>query len=297
MIFLSKSIALNNNSLCQGRYEQFHQVEYSQQALQAAVSLALRFLPSRRFPDKALDLLDDAAARRRLLQPPSSSSPPVIVIEELDVAQVVSASTGIPLAFIASSYSSKDTPPGRLEQQLGDWVLGQQHAVSAVCSHLQLGRAGLSPRNGPLGVFLLLGGSGVGKTELAKRVSQLLFPLGGGNEEEGTLQQGALLRLDMSEYMEAFSVSRLIGAPPGYVGYADKSGSGGGGLLTEAIRNRPYQARVIIARVKDWQINHDILSCSQTIIYGKQRTGCLFTINAHSLRWCCWTSSRRPIET
>jgi len=226
------------------RYQQFHHVEYSQQALQAAVSLAQRFLPSRRFPDKALDLLDDAAARRRLLQPPSSSSTAaaVMVIEELDVAQVVAASTGIPLASIASSHSA-GTSPGQLEQQLGGWVLGQQQAVAAVCSHLQLGRAGLSPRGGPLGVFLLLGGSGVGKTELAKRVSQLMFPLGGDGEESAQegVQQGSLLRLDMSEYMEPFSVTRLIGAPPGYVGYADKSGSGGGGMLTEAIRNRPYQ--------------------------------------------------------
>ena len=175
----------------------------------------VRFLPSRRFPDKAIDLLDDAAARLKLNQPPISNSNPnsnpdliipeasELAVGEQNIAQVVSTTTGIPLSVLqkhgATTSGAGETDLLELEQKLGRAVIGQKLAVSAVCNALRVAKAGLGRVDRPLGVFLLLGGSGVGKTELAKRVSQQLFPIGGSESVDVAEERGAMLRIDMSE--------------------------------------------------------------------------------------------------
>lgn len=192
-----------------------------------------RFLPSRRFPDKAIDLLDDAAARLKLDRPPISNSNPnskadlssevsELLVGEQNIAQVVSTTTGIPLSVLqkhgATTLGAGETELLELEQKLGRAVIGQKLAVSAVCNALRVAKAGLGRVDRPLGVFLLLGGSGVGKTELAKRVSQQLFPIGGGersglsgSESESVdvaEERGAMLRIDMSEVYSIRVLSR-----------------------------------------------------------------------------------------
>lgn len=140
---------------------------------------------------------------------------------EEDVASVVSRTTGIPVRKLLSTDREKLL---HMEQELEKKVIGQSHAVRAVSNAVRIARAGLHSHTKPIGCFLFLGPSGVGKTELAKALAEFMFH-----------DPNAMLRIDMSEYMERFSVSRLIGAPPGYVGYDE------GGVLTEAVRRRPYQ--------------------------------------------------------
>ena len=253
------------------RYSIHHGLTFQPEALQAAVSLSVRYLPQRRLPDKAIDLLDEAASQARLqaLEPPADLKAlegrvqtaarerdeaiaaqdyetaarcrdaeedfrreldqslrqwqeglPEPVVTSQEVAQVVSQWTGIPLTALTQSERARLLA---LEDQLGRRVAGQKEAVAAVSRAIRRGRAGLKDPDRPVGAFLFLGPTGVGKTELCRALAQALF----GSED-------ALLRFDMTEFAEKHTMSRLTGAPPGYVGHEE------GGELTEAVRRRPY---------------------------------------------------------
>lgn len=204
----------------QDQYAKHHGVQIQSEALQAAVSLSTKYLPQRRQPDKALDLLDEACARvvTQTAAVTDLSAPRIVTAEA--VAEVIAEWTGIPLTQLTEDDRRKYA---HMETWLRGRVIGQDHAVSAVAGAVRASRAGLSNPNRPVGVFLFLGPSGVGKTELAKALAEFLF----GSES-------ALLRFDMSEFHDEHTVARLIGAPPGY------RDSQRGGQLTEALRRRPY---------------------------------------------------------
>ncbi len=195
-----------------GRYERHHNVRIGDDALEAAVRLSVRYMPERRLPDKAIDLLDEAAAAARLAGEPSLSPG--------HMADVVFRMTGIRPAV---AQSSEKEALLSLESQLLQRVVGQDGAVRAVARAVQRGRLLGHGGGRPLGSFLFCGPSGVGKTELARALCACLF----GDER-------SLIRFDMSEFREPHSVAKLIGSPPGYVGFGE------GGLLTERIRRRPY---------------------------------------------------------
>ena len=197
------------------RYETHHGLSITDEALSAAVSLSVRFLPGRFLPDKAIDLMDEAAA---LVHMEGGSGNHRVTAE--DIAVVVSAWTGILATRLTEDEGEKLL---HMEETLGRRVVGQQEAVRALSRAIRRGRVGLKDPRRPIGSFLFLGPTGVGKTELCKALAEVLF------EDEK-----ALLRFDMSEYMERHTVSRLIGSPPGYVGHEE------GGQLTEKVRRRPY---------------------------------------------------------
>jgi ATP-dependent Clp protease ATP-binding subunit ClpC len=197
-----------------GRYESHHQVRFSDEALVAAVTMADRYITDRFLPDKAVDLIDQAGARTRLRGEPARE------VTAADIAAVVSRSTGVPVAQLTEAEKDRLL---RLEQQLQARVIGQDEAVAAVAEAVRRSRAGLADPRRPAGSFLFLGPTGVGKTELARALADGLF----GSDR-------AMIRLDMSEFAERHNVSRLAGAPPGYIGYDDA------GQLTEAVRRRPY---------------------------------------------------------
>ena len=200
------------------RYEAHHRLTISQEAVEAAVKLSSRYVCDRFLPDKAIDLMDEAAARVVL----SSAGPgnDLRAVEASDVAAVAAEWTGIPVAAMTEEEGQRLRS---LEDTLKKRVIGQDAAVEAVAAAVRRGRAGLKEQGRPIGSFLFAGPTGVGKTELCRALAEALF----GSEKD-------LIRLDMSEYSEKFTASRLIGAPPGYVG------SDEGGLLTELIRRRPY---------------------------------------------------------
>ena len=253
------------------RYEAHHRLSIGEDALEAAVDLSCRYLPERFLPDKAIDLMDEAAARVRTGQPAPPAELRVLAerrrkagaekdsairaqdfetaarlrdaeesfrlqyeeeqrkfrdtcrrraVTREDVAAVVSAWTGIPAETLSEEESRKLTA---LEETLHRRVIGQEEAVHAVSAAIRRSRVGLGDPKRPVGTFLFLGPTGVGKTELCRALAEALF----GSEE-------SLIRFDMSEYMEKHTVSRLLGAPPGYAGYEE------GGLLTEKIRRHPY---------------------------------------------------------
>ncbi|KLO24137.1 ATP-dependent Clp protease ATP-binding subunit [Marinitoga sp. 1155] len=255
------------------KYEEHHKVKYTNQALEAAVNLSLRYITDRYLPDKAVDLIDEAGARMRLnaLTLPKNlkkmlnkitelenkkeyfvqkdkydeveeiknqinelkkkyskkysewrknAEKDIIEITEENISEVVSDWTGVPLKKLEMSEMERLL---NLEAVLHERVIGQDDAIKAVSKAIRRARSGIKDPKRPTGVFLFLGPTGVGKTELAKTIAEYLF----GDEK-------ALVRIDMSEYMEKFNVSRLVGAPPGYVGYEE------GGQLTEAVRRRPY---------------------------------------------------------
>lgn len=255
------------------RYEEHHGVEISDDALHAAVQLSVRYINSRQLPDKAIDLMDESAAKVRLEKTDESSELADLqneianLIEEKeaairqqdfeaaarlrikekkltqqltevafmevkeasgyadsvtaeDVATVVSQWTGVPLQQMEKKESERLLD---LEKILHQRVVGQEEAVKAVARSIRRARSGLKDPNRPIGSFMFLGPTGVGKTELAKALAEAMF----GSED-------ALVRVDMSEFMEKYSTSRLIGSPPGYVGYDE------GGQLTEKIRSKPY---------------------------------------------------------
>ncbi|HYB72696.1 MAG TPA: ATP-dependent Clp protease ATP-binding subunit [Candidatus Sulfotelmatobacter sp.] len=255
------------------RYEAHHQAIITDEAVQAAARLSQRYIADRYLPDKAIDVIDEAGSRARLktLMLPADLREMENEVERLraqkedairtqafevaarlrdaerrqraeleerktqwkegrakertvvsaeDIAYIVSKWTGIPLTQIEEEESSKLV---RMEQELAKRVVGQEEAIKAVSRAIRRSRAGIKNPNRPVGSFIFLGPTGVGKTELAKALAEFLF----GTED-------AVVRIDMSEYMERFSTSRLIGAPPGYIGYDDS------GQLTEKVRRRPF---------------------------------------------------------
>ena len=247
------------------RYEAHHNLEITDEALHAAAHLAARYVPDRFMPDKAIDLIDEASARVRLYKVPFAgdlvdkvdtverSSPTGLydearlrnaefdlgdplddldldfeeetVIEkpkvfEEDIAEVVSMWTGIPVRRLATEEKQRLL---QMEGSLHKRVIGQHEAIEALSKAVRRARAGLKDPRRPIGTFIFLGPTGVGKTELAKALAEFMF----GSED-------ALVKLDMSEFMERHNVARLVGSPPGYVGYEE------GGQLTEAVRRRPY---------------------------------------------------------
>ena len=255
------------------RYEEHHNVEITDEAVRSAVNLSVRYITSRQLPDKAIDLIDESAAKVRLDQTDDLSKSAMVKLEidtfvkekeraiqkqdfetaaqfrrqekamrkkldklllleekhengyanrvtEEDVATVVSEWTGVPLQQLEKKESQRLL---ELEALLHERVVGQDEAVKAVSRAIRRARSGLKDPNRPIGSFMFLGPTGVGKTELAKALSEVMF----GDEN-------SLIRVDMSEFMEKYSTSRLIGSPPGYVGYDE------GGQLTEKIRQKPY---------------------------------------------------------
>ncbi|MBV7328912.1 ATP-dependent Clp protease ATP-binding subunit [Chloroflexi bacterium TSY] len=253
------------------RYEEHHKLYITDEALTAAASLAARYVPDRFMPDKAIDVIDEAGSRVRMYKAPhadnlretfmdlkrlqkqkeealetqrfddaidlryrevelearlselregwnESDNRPQVTPE--DIAEVVAMWTGVPVSRIAGEERERLL---EMEQALHQRIVGQDEPIKAICKAVRRARAGLKDPRRPIGSFMFLGPTGVGKSETAKVLAQFLF----GSDE-------ALLKLDMSEFMERHNVSRLVGAPPGYVGYEE------GGQLTEAIRRRPY---------------------------------------------------------
>ena len=198
------------------RYERYHGVSIPPEAIHAAVELSVRYLPGRYLPDKAIDLLDEAAAARRIADASGSRR----ALTPADIARVVSKASGVPAERVGEAERER---LANLEQRLAAEVIGQPQAVAAVASAIRRSRTGLRESGRPIGAMLFLGPTGVGKTQLARTLAKCWF----GSEK-------ALLRFDMSEYMERHTVARLLGAPPGYVGHDE------GGQLTEAVRRRPY---------------------------------------------------------
>ncbi len=193
------------------RYETFHGVKLTREALESAVCISVRYISDRFLPDKAIDLIDEAAAHKRMQGG--------MAVTAQDVALAAQEKTGIPLASLTDGEAARLL---RLETGLSERILGQEHAVNAICGALRRAGTGVRDMQKPSCSFLLIGPSGVGKTECAKALSELLYG------------KDAFVRLDMTEYTEPHSVSKLIGAPPGYAGYGE------GGLLTERIRRKPY---------------------------------------------------------
>lgn len=255
------------------RYEAHHHVRYSDEALQAAVSMSSRYIQDRFLPDKAIDVLDEAGARMRIRNRTlpdeirkfddelrrvrldkeeaasaqeferaaqlrdkekqleeqraeaekrfsEESNKELANITEVEIADVVSMSTGVPVSNLTEAEADKLL---RMEGVLHERIIGQEEAVTALSKAIRRSRSGLKDPKRPSGSFIFLGPSGVGKTELSKALAEFLF----GTED-------ALITYDMSEYMEKHSVSRLVGSPPGYVGFDE------GGQLTKAVRQRPY---------------------------------------------------------
>ena len=192
--------------------ERHHGVKISDAAITAAVELSSRYINDRHLPDKAIDLTDEAAARIRV------SGGGLVTAE--DIAAVVSVWTGIPVANLSADETKRLRD---MESILHRRVVGQSEAVRAVSMAIRRGRVGLSDPDRPIGSFLFLGPTGVGKTELCRALAEAVY----GDTD-------AMIRLDMSEYMEKHAVSKLIGSPPGYVGYED------GGQLTERVRRKPW---------------------------------------------------------
>jgi ATP-dependent Clp protease ATP-binding subunit ClpC len=258
------------------RYEAHHKVHFSDEALAAAVKFSSRYVTDRRLPDKAIDLMDEAAAKLRValysMPPELKKSKSELdrlkaeeeqagverdyeraarmkaerlrleeqfnknrdqwesehkldeVVDVDDIAQVLAQWTGIPVSQMMEAESEKLL---KMEERLHERIIGQEAAIHAVADAIRRARSGLKDPRRPIGSFIFIGPSGVGKTELAKALAEFLFD-----------DEDALVRMDKSEYHEQHTVSRLFGAPPGYVGYEE------GGQLTEAVRRRPY--RVIL---------------------------------------------------
>ena len=219
------------------RYEAFHHVAISDEAIRAAVELSDRYVTDRYMPDKAIDLIDEAASMTKLntrsqalaTEVPETERPwqtedvlpaQAPVIGQKEVAHIVSEWTGVPLGEVETDDQEKTL---HLEDKLAQRVIGQTEAITTICRAIRRARAGLNDPTRPLGVFMLLGPSGVGKTELCKALSEALFG-----------RESSLIRIDMSEYSEEASISRLIGSPPGYVGHGE------GGQLTDAVLKQPY---------------------------------------------------------
>lgn len=214
----SEEVALQMLEILKPKYESFHKVSFTPEAMKSAVHLSKRYIGERYLPDKAIDLLDEAGAQVRLSH--TSGSRADINVLETDIQKVVSQWTGVPITKLTEKESEKLL---HLEEMIHKRFVNHEMAVAAVSEAVRRGRIGLSNANRPIASFIFLGPTGVGKTELAKTLAEIMF----GKED-------AMIRLDMSEYMEKHEVAKLIGAPPGYVGYEE------GGQLTEAVRVKPY---------------------------------------------------------
>ena len=231
------------------RYESFHQVHYTDEALEAAVRQSTRYIPDRFLPDKAIDVIDEAGARVKLrvraeqgnlddlstslseweratygrAQAPITDEEDQIVMGEVnrtDIEEVIARWTGIPIVSLKEEESKKLL---RIEAELHKRVISQRPAISALARAIRRSRAGLKNPHRPVGSFLFLGPTGVGKTEVARCLAEFLFG-----------SQRSMIRFDMSEFMEKHAVSKLIGSPPGYVGHEE------GGQLTERVKRSPY---------------------------------------------------------
>lgn len=200
----------------QEEFEHFHHLTISSDAIQASADLSKRYITDRFLPDKAIDLMDEAAAKLRV----TTQDVDGLTVEDQDIYNLIAEKTGIPVQKLVSDERSKLST---MEQTLSSRVIGQEDAARSVSDAIIRSRAGIQDPNRPLGSFLFLGPTGVGKTELAKVLADELFAT-----------EDKLIRLDMSEYMQSHSISQLIGSPPGYVGHDD------GGQLTEAVRTNPY---------------------------------------------------------
>lgn len=203
------------------RYEKHHHVQYTDEALEAAAALSARYIQDRLLPDKAIDVIDEAGARTRLVQA-AKDDEAATVIDVPAIEEVVAKIARIPPKSV--SKDDKDTLKN-LERNLKHVIFGQDEAIEALSDAIKLARAGLKPTDKPIGAFMFAGPTGVGKTEVCK---QLAFALG-----------VEFVRFDMSEYMEAHTASRLIGSPPGYVGFDQ------GGLLTEKIHKHPHSVLLL----------------------------------------------------
>ena len=200
-------------------YEQHHGIHYTEDALRACVELSERYINERHLPDKAIDLLDEAGAYAH--QMTNSCLPPTAhVVDRADIERIITRTTGIPVEQLSLNEREKIK---HLPRHLKSRVVGQREAIDQLAKTLLLHKSGLRQHNRPIGVFLFAGPTGVGKTLLAKELSAYLF-----NNDK------SLIRIDMSECGERHSISRLIGSPPGYVGYGE------GGQLSEAVRRQPY---------------------------------------------------------
>ena len=284
------------------RYEAHHRVKFQDEAIRAAVWLSNRYISGRALPDKAIDVIDEAGSRARLslavvppdLQELESRIQEVVrekeaaiqaqefekaagfrdqekelkrrlaelkkswqveageataVVDVRMICRVISDMTGIPVTEVEEEETRKLL---RMEDELRKWVIGQDDALDAVSKAIRRNRAGLRDPRRPIGSFLFLGPTGVGKTEVARRLAEFLFG-----------DQSALIRVDMSEYMEKFSVSRLVGAPPGYVGYDE------GGMLTEKVRRKPYSV-VLLDEIE--KAHHDVFNILLQVLEDGQLT-------------------------
>ncbi len=214
------------------RYEAFHDVTFETSALEAAVNLSVRYITSRMLPDKAIDLIDEAASRVILKGKRN-------VVNAEDIAEIVSLWTGVPINQLTSTEAEKLLS---MAEELKKRVVGQDEAIESLTRAVKRSKAGLKDPKRPVGSFIFLGASGVGKTELAKALAVYLF----GNEQN-------IVRIDMSEYTEKHTTSRLVGAPPGYVGHDE------GGQLTEPVRRKPYSIVLFDEIEKGAQEVHNLL--------------------------------------
>ena len=196
-------------------YEKHHNVIYTDEAIEACVRMSERYITDRCLPDKAIDAMDEAGSMVRLKNPQKTGH-----VTADDVADVISKMTGIPSGKVAEGEGGKLV---KMKAKLQERIIGQDEAIDNVVRAIRRNRAGIKDPNKPIGTFIFFGPTGVGKTQLAKSLADYLF-----DSEEN------MIRLDMSEYMEKFNVSRLIGAPPGYVGFEE------GGQLSERVRRKPY---------------------------------------------------------
>ena len=196
-------------------YQKHHNVIYTDEAIEACVRMSERYITDRCLPDKAIDAMDEAGSMVRLKNPNRTGR-----VSADDVASVISKMTGIPSGRVAESEGGKLM---KMRNKLQNHIIGQDEAIDKVVRAIQRNRAGIKDPGKPIGTFIFFGPTGVGKTQLAKSLAEYLFD-----------SEDNMVRLDMSEYMEKFNVSRLIGAPPGYVGYEE------GGQLSERVRQKPY---------------------------------------------------------
>lgn len=201
-------------------YGAFHHVQYTEEALHACVKLTDRYITDRFFPDKAIDAMDEAGAWKGSQAKKQESDETMVKVTEADVAFVVSRMSGVPVQRVAQAEGEQLR---NMNNVLKQRVVGQDKAIDTIVKAIQRSRMGLRDPNKPIGTFFLLGPTGVGKTHLAQCLAEEIF----GNKE-------AIIRFDMSEYIEKHTVSLLVGAPPGYIAHEE------GGKLTEAVRRKPY---------------------------------------------------------